>query len=47
MAGLGGSIQRLAMSVEVTQHPEFRAVVDLLVKLMEHEGRSVLFCSIQ
>ena len=30
------------MSVEVAQHPELRTVVDLFVKLMEHERRFVV-----
>ena len=38
MAGLGCSIPRLAMPVQVTQHPEFRAVVDLLVKRLPVPG---------
>lgn len=30
------------MAVEVTQHSELRAVVDLLVKLMEHQQQLTL-----
>ena len=30
------------MSVEVTQHPKLRTVMDLFVKLMEHERRFVV-----
>jgi hypothetical protein len=30
------------MSVEVTQHPQLRTVMDLFVKLVEHERRFVV-----
>ena len=38
-AGAGSAVlfRCPAMSVEVTQHPELRAVMDLFVKLMQHE----------
>lgn len=40
--GLGCPIWRPAMAVEVAPHPELRAVMDLFVKLMEHERRFVV-----